>query len=259
MSEIISKRVVAIDYPRHDETITSNDYTFRVVALPGVKKVEISVDDSTWEPCRHAGDSWWYDWSGYGAGEHEATARVTLTDGRYLATEHRFFTVELTDPARTGEERRTLTPRRTEKPAGRQNLPKNMVNKFVVIVPNQPAVLRHLTEHVSNEGVNIDSLLMETNGEVASFRFLLEKENGLRKSLEREGFHIVDDRVFRLDLPNRPGEIDRLTRKLGEQGIAIRYLYGTSHGHTTKVVFSVDRPEEAAVVVKELDQRLTTV
>lgn len=261
MSEVTNKRVVAIDYPRHDETITSNDYTFRVVAMPGVRKVEVSINESAWEPCRHAGDSWWYDWSGYTRGEHEVTARVLLADGRYLATEHRFFTVEHQHAVRpeNGGERRTLTPRQTQKLMGRQDLLKNMVNKFVVIVPNQPPVLRQLTQLLSEEGVNIDSLLMETNGEVASFRFLLEKENGLRKALEREGFHIVDDKVFRLDLPNRPGEIDRLTRKLGEKGIGIRYLYGTSHGHTTKVVFAVDRPDEAATLVKELDQRMTTV
>lgn len=256
MPEVISKRVVAIDYPRHEETITSNAYTFRIIAMAGVRKVEISIDESAWQPCREAGGSWWYDWTGYAPGEHEATARVMLADGRYLATEHRFFAVELKGTDR--DLRATTAPRPTTRAAAaRPDMPKNMVNKFVVLVPNQPAVLRHLTQHLSNEGVNIDSLLMETNGEVASFRFLLEKENGLRRSLEREGFHIVDDRVFRLDLPNRPGELDRLTRKLGEQGVAIRYLYGTSHGHTTKVVFSVDRPEEAAVVVKEMNQALT--
>lgn len=254
MPEVIKKRVVAIDYPRHDETITSNAYTFRVVAMPGIRKVEISINEGPWQPCRESGGAWWYDWSGYTAGDHEATARVMLADGRYLATEHRFFMVELKGADRT------TAPRQAPRPAaGRPDLPKNMANKFVVLVPNQPSVLRQLTEHLSKEGVNIDSLLMETNGEVASFRFLLEKENGLRKSLEREGFHIVDDRVFRLDLPNRPGEIDRLTRKLTDQGVAIRYLYGTSHGHTTKVVFSVDRPEVAAIAVKEMDQRLTTV
>lgn len=259
MSEAIHKRVVAVDYPRHDETITSNDYTIRVVAMPGVRKVDVSIDDAAWEPCRPAGGSWYYDWTAYDSGEHEITARVLLSDGRSLATEHRFFTVELPRTGRTENERRTSPARRPQVLTGRPEPLKHMVNKFVVIVPNQPPVLRQLTYLLSKEGVNIDSLLMETNGEVASFRFLLEKENGLRKSLEREGFHIVDDRVFRLDLPNRPGEIDRLTRKLGDEGIAIRYLYGTSHGHTTKIVFSVDRPEAAARVVKELEQSLITV
>lgn len=257
MPEVISRKVVAIEYPRHDETITSDHYTFRVAAMPGVKTAEVSVNEAGWEPCRQSGGSWWYDWAGYGPGEHGVAARVQLNDGRYLETAPRFFKVELERGVRpqNGGERRTLTPRQARQLLGRPDLHKHMANKFVVVAPNQPAVVRRLTQRLSQEGVNIDSLLMETFGDVAYFRFLLEKESGLRAALEGEGFHVVDDKVFRLDLPNRPGEIDRLTRKLAEQGVAVRYLYGTSHGRTTKVVFAVDRPEEAAGVVKELDER----
>ena len=257
MPEPINKKVAAIEYPRHDETIESNNYTFRVAAMPGVKTVEVSVNESGWLPCRKSGEFWWYDWSGYASGEHGLAARVRLADGRQLITENRFFKVELDREAlsRSGGERRSLSPRQARQHLARPDLHKNQARKFVVTVPNQPPVVRRLTELLSQEGVNIDSLLMETVGDVASFRFLLEETDGLRETLENEGFHVVDDRVFRLDLPNRPGEIDRLTRGLVDQGVSIRYLYGTSHGKTTKVVFAVDRPEVAADVVKDLERR----
>lgn len=257
MPEVISKKVVAVEYPRHEETIESNNYTFRVAAMPGVKSVEVSVNESGWLPCRKSGEFWWYDWSGYGPGEHGIAARAKLADGRYLMTETRFFKVELDREAleRGGGERRSLSPRQARQYLVRPDLHKHQARKLVISVPNQPVVLRRLTELLSQEGVNIDSLLMETTGDVASFRFLLEEEDGLRDTLENEGFHIVDDRVFRLDLPNRPGEIDRLTRRLADHGVSIRYLYGTSHGKMTKVVFAVDRPEVAADVVKDLERR----
>lgn len=257
MPEVINKKVVAIEYPRHEETIESNHYTFRVAAMPGAKAVEVSVNESAWMPCRKSGEYWWYDWSGYASGEHGLAARVELADGRQLVTENRFFKVEL-DPKgldRNGGERRTLSPRQARQYLVRPDLHKHQARKFVVTVPNEPPVVRRLTELLSQEGVNIDSLLMETVGDVASFRFLLEEADGLRDTLEIEGFHVVDDRVFRLDLPNRPGEIDRLTRRLVDQGVSIRYLYGTSHGKTTKVVFAVDRPEVAADVLKDLERR----
>jgi hypothetical protein len=98
-------------------------------------------------------------------------------------------------------------------------------------------------------------MLMEIGGDVATFRFLLEREVGLRRALESEGFHVVEDRVFRLTIPNRPGELHQLTRRLSDQGVSVKYLYGTSHGPTTNVVFSVDRPDHAVEIVKELDSR----
>lgn len=261
MPEAINKKVVAIEYPRHEETIESNNYTFRVAAMPGAKAVEVSVNESAWMPCRKSGEFWWYDWSEYGSGEHGVSARVQLEDGRQLITENRFFKVELDREglSRSGGERRSLSPRQARQYLVRPDLHKHQARKFVVTVPNQPPVLRRLTEMLSQESVNIDSLLMETAGDVASFRFLLEEAHGLRETLENEGFHVVDDRVFRLDLPNRPGEIDRLTRRLIDQGVSIRYLYGTSHGKTTKVVFAVDRPEAAAEAVKDLDRRASAV
>ena len=260
MPEVISKKVVAIEYPRRNETITSNSYTFHIVAMPGAKKVEVSINDSVWEPCRKSGDSFWYDWFGYAPGEHELVARVQLNDGRYHTSERRFITVELEHSAgQNGGERRTFSKRQAQPILGRSELHKHMASKYVVVVPNQAGVLHDLTQLLSQEGVNIDSLLMETSGDVTSFRFLLEKENGLRPTLEGEGYHVVEDRVFCIDLPNRPGELDQLTRKLAERKIGIRYLYGTSHGRTTKVVFSVDRPEDALGIVRDLEKNLCAV
>ena len=94
MTEVLNK-AVAIEYPRPNETIGSNDYVFRVAAMPGVKTVELSIDESGWLPCRQAGDSWCYDWSDYDSGEHEAVARIQLANGEFHATERRFFTAEL--------------------------------------------------------------------------------------------------------------------------------------------------------------------
>jgi len=249
--EVINKKVLVIEYPRHNETITSKDYTFRITAIPGVKKVEVSIDEAGWQPCRQSGDSWWYDWSGFGSGDHEIVARVQFSDGRFHTTERRFFAVE---NHRFAGEIRRFSPR-SRQFGGRPEFMDSMARKYVVVVPNQPGTLRQLTQLLSQEGVNIDSLLLDTHGDVASFRFLLERENGLRRTLESEGFHVVEDKVFRLSLPNRPGELDQLTRRLTEHGVAVKYLYGTSHGQTTNVVFSVDRPEHAAEIVKEFDQR----
>jgi hypothetical protein len=255
MPEVMHKKVLAIEYPRPNETITSDSYTFQIAAMPGVQKVEVSINDAAWEPCRQAGGSFWYDWFCYGSGEYEMAARVQLANGQIHAAEHRFFTVELKkDGAQNGGERRTLSPRRAQQLLGRPDLHKHILSKLVVVVPNQPGVLCQLTELLSQAGVNVDSLLMETFGDVATFRFQLEKESGVRRLLESEGFHVVEDKVFCLELRNRPGELDRLARKLAELGVSIRYLYGTSHGQTTKVVFAVDRPEEAVAAVKEFGQ-----
>ena len=82
-----------IEYPVSDETVVSGQYTFRVAATEPLVEAEISVDRGPWHACRHACGFWWYDWNGYGAGEHQLVARGTTRDGRALNSTLRRFTV----------------------------------------------------------------------------------------------------------------------------------------------------------------------
>ena len=87
------KRYVLVDYPMEGEVITGQIYSFRISASP-TERVEISIDDQEWLPCRHSVGYWWYDWSGFSAGPHSLLARISSSAGkRNLASKPRQFTV----------------------------------------------------------------------------------------------------------------------------------------------------------------------
>jgi hypothetical protein len=90
-----------IDYPERGEKIASNNYTFRIGALADLDRVEVSVNDSSWQDCRTAEGYWWYDWSGYEAGSHELVARGRLRNGRTFTSEPRKFRVALETAPKT--------------------------------------------------------------------------------------------------------------------------------------------------------------
>jgi len=66
---------ITVDYPQERERVIGPDYTFRIEAK-SAGRVEISIDDNVWQPCRQADGYWWYDWSGYMPGKHQAVARI---------------------------------------------------------------------------------------------------------------------------------------------------------------------------------------
>ena len=84
-----------LDYPVQGDTISGRDYTVRISAPEGTKLVEVAVDQGQWKPCRQAAGYWWYDWSGYEAGEHEIVARSNTPEGRTLRSEPHEFLVAL--------------------------------------------------------------------------------------------------------------------------------------------------------------------
>jgi hypothetical protein len=94
MPEVMNDEPIVIDFPEEDEKITSPHYTFRVGVFPDAQRVEVSIDDEGWMPCRNAVGFWWFDWSNYTSGSHSVVARVHLRDGHTFTTPPRSFRVE---------------------------------------------------------------------------------------------------------------------------------------------------------------------
>lgn len=86
------KRYVQVDYPMEGEMIASHTYTFRISASP-TERVEISIDDEEWHPCRQSVGYWWYDWSHFTVGLHSSQARIPSAGTRELKSKPRQFSV----------------------------------------------------------------------------------------------------------------------------------------------------------------------
>ena len=84
-----------IDHPEADQIIKSRTYSFRIGGPSTLATLEVSVDRGPWREARHACGYWWFDWSGYGDGEHVLVARGQNRDGSPVGSTPRRFTVAL--------------------------------------------------------------------------------------------------------------------------------------------------------------------
>ena len=90
---------IAVEYPQEGEIITSSSYTFRIDG--NAARVEIAIDGGDWRSCRRSDDFWWFDWSDYDSGRHQAMVRVAPPAGQESAARTCRFLVELPgSPAR---------------------------------------------------------------------------------------------------------------------------------------------------------------
>lgn len=85
----------AVEYPKRGEKVTSPDYTIRVFAPEPAGSVVLSIDGGPWIACRPSVGYWWFDWSGFGDGEHRIVAALESPDGERFDAEPREFFVEL--------------------------------------------------------------------------------------------------------------------------------------------------------------------
>jgi hypothetical protein len=133
---------------------------------------------------------------------------------------------------------------------------KQELDQCAVVVANQPGNLSKVTQLISDEGVNIEFAMTQSLGDIASLRFIFDKNDRLRKKLRCAGYQVLESQVFSIELPNRPGELNRLAQRLAKEEIDIRYLYAMPQGANSRVVFAVDDAEEAARIVEECSAAL---
>lgn len=78
-----SNSYVLVDYPVENETVYGDSYVLRIGAsFDGY--VEVSFNDSEWQPCRFASGYWWYDWTYFKPGDIKIVARLVGNDGKIL-------------------------------------------------------------------------------------------------------------------------------------------------------------------------------
>lgn len=100
-----------LDHPQQGENITAPHYTFRIGAAGDTARVEISLNDGPWQPCRNSVGYWWYDWSGYAGGRYQAAVRAQTKDNQVFTSEPCKFQVALPTEAKPPR-----TPRARAKP-----------------------------------------------------------------------------------------------------------------------------------------------
>ena len=74
---------VVIDHPAEGELVSGLAYVMRLGASAG-GRVELSVNNGSWSPCRHSAGYWWFDWGYYKPGPHSITARLVDDKGKII-------------------------------------------------------------------------------------------------------------------------------------------------------------------------------
>lgn len=149
-----------------------------------------------------------------------------------------------------------------------------------LFLKNAPGELGTLSSRLGENGVNIDAItiqdasayvqsLFEARGkslkriasmtnyqyvrrdsaEFALIRMVVDKPEKAVKVLEDKEYLFDTKDVIAIDIENVPGELAKITKKFGEEGININYVYGSVSAGDAKCLF-VFSPEDVALASK---------
>ena len=123
-----------------------------------------------------------------------------------------------------------------------------VTKQLSVMVENKRGALAGLCSKLAEKAVNIVGLMVPEQAGVAPVRLVVNNSETARKVLEEMGLTFTEEDVLAVQVANRPGALGKLTRKLADHGLDIKYAYTTIPKGVDKatVILALQNPSAAA-------------
>ncbi|MCX8028313.1 MAG: ACT domain-containing protein [Thermodesulfovibrionales bacterium] len=103
-----------------------------------------------------------------------------------------------------------------------------VVKQFVFSLPNRTGLAGEITTTLADANINISAFAGYEMGDSAEFMLICDQMPKAKKILQKMGAELKEEQVIEVQMPNKVGELKTLTGSLGNAGININYIYGTT-------------------------------
>jgi hypothetical protein len=119
------------------------------------------------------------------------------------------------------------------------------------MLENKPGALAELCSKLAEKAVNIVGLMVPEQSGVAPVRLVVSHVDVAKKIFDQMGVKYAENDVLNIPLSDKPGALGKVTRKLADHKINIKYAYATilkGAGKATAILGVDDAPAASKVV-----------
>jgi hypothetical protein len=119
-------------------------------------------------------------------------------------------------------------------------------------MPNRVGLLSEVTTAIAGAKVNITAICAYGMGNTAYFMLTANNNAKAKKVLATLGVIIEERDIVEVEVPDKPGELQKIAKKIAEAGVDIEYMYATaSSGKKETCIFmTVDNPKTIKAINK---------
>ena len=125
------------------------------------------------------------------------------------------------------------------------------MKQFDVYVQNKPGELAKICEILGSQGVNIRAVASERTPDRPIIKIVTDDETTTKSALARTGILYDVRDVIAVKMPDRPGELGKVARKLARVMVNVNsiYILNKENG-VTEIAFTVDDVKKAEGALK---------
>jgi len=117
---------------------------------------------------------------------------------------------------------------------------------------NKVGLLSEVTAAVARAKVNITAICAYAMEDEGYFMLTTDNHAKTRKAVAPFGTEIEENEIVEVEVPNKPGELQKVAQKIAGAGINIEYMYATAGaGKTVTCVFKTADDRKAIRVINK--------
>ena len=127
-----------------------------------------------------------------------------------------------------------------------------MAKQLTVMLDNKRGALAEICSKLAEKAVNILGLSVPVQAGKAPVRIVVNRAEAAKKVFDDLGLKYSEEEVVAAHLSDRPGALGKLTRKLADHNVDVKYAYGSiSRGaKRALIILAVSDPVAASRLVK---------
>ncbi len=119
-------------------------------------------------------------------------------------------------------------------------------------MPDKVGLLSEVTTAVAKAKVNISAICAYAMENSAYFMLTADSTAKAKKALVPLGVAIEEKDVVEVEMPNKPGELQKVAKRMADDGIDIEYMYATAgKGKTATCVFKTADDSKTIKVINK--------
>jgi hypothetical protein len=122
---------------------------------------------------------------------------------------------------------------------------------FIIDAPNRPGELAKVSQALGDKNINIDAVAAVGGGDQGVVGIISNNDAATRATLDDAGVTYRTIPCMTVNLPNRPGELAGLTRRLTYSGINLEFVAPIGLADTATIALGVSDTQAARAALKD--------
>lgn len=95
------------------------------------------------------------------------------------------------------------------------------------VLPAKVGLLNKVSSTIAKAGVNITALCAYEESSNGHFLVVTSNNEKAKKALTKLASEVKEENVVAVEMPNKVGELEKVTKKIAKAGVNIHYVYGS--------------------------------